>query len=182
METIVEMLGGKLLSYGVSGFALLMIGFTYYLMKTELKRNEPRSIALKTIWMFMGLVILSTIVVGFFSLPIANKNAELKDEVNELSVGISEMINRLSKYEFAINELAYQLEKKNSTNPPKKPPTLDGKFTLDTSLLSKYVDFSKIKFPETYEAKQLDDVTREKLKKDVRDRLEINQFMLEPEQ
>ena len=71
MENIVEMLGGNLLSYGVSGFALLMIGFTYYLMNSELKREEPRKIAIKTIWMFMGLVLLSTVVVGFFSLPIS---------------------------------------------------------------------------------------------------------------
>jgi len=181
MENIVDMMGGKLLSYGVSGFALLMIGFTYYLMKTELKRDLPRHIAIKTIWMFMGLVILSTIVVGFFSLPIANKNDELNDEVNSLTVDMSKLMGMLTNYEYALNDLAYKLDNVNKPTPT-KPPKYDGKTKLNEKLVAKYVDFSKLATPINYKAVELDEAEKNKLRQDVRYKINANSLKLKAEQ
>jgi len=179
MENIIDTMGGKLLSYGVSGFALLMIGFTYYLMRNELKRDLPRHIAIKTIWMFMGLVILSTVVVGFFSLPLADKNDELNEEVNGLTTDVSQLMEMLTKYEYALNDLAYKLDNVNKTNPT-APPKLHGKKpTLNTTLLAKHVDFSKIIIPKEYKAVNavdLDASKRKELKNAVQYKLSTNQF------
>ncbi len=178
MENVVDMLGGKLLSYGVSGFALLMIGFTYYLMKTELKREEPRQIAVKTIWMFMGLVILSTLVVGFFSLPLANKNEELNDEVNNLTVDMSKLMAMLTKYEYALNDLAYKLDNAKDPSPvgPPRPPRFNGPITLDTSLIAKYVDYSKLTMPKTYKVQEVNASVKDKLKQDVGKKVNLSEL------
>ncbi|WP_452599048.1 hypothetical protein [Pontimicrobium sp. MEBiC01747] len=180
MENIIDTMGGKLLSYGVSGFALLMIGFTYYLMRSELKRDLPRHIAIKTIWMFMGLVILSTVVVGFFSLPLANKNDELNDEVNGLTTDVSQLMEMLTKYEYALNDLAYKLDNVNKPNPTPPPKQDNGKKpTLNTTLLAKHVDFSKITIPKEYKAVKaidLDAAKRKELKNAVQYKLNTNQF------
>ncbi len=175
MENIVDMMGGKLLSYGVSGFALLMIGFTYYLMRSELKRDLPRHIAIKTIWMFMGLVIVSTVVVGFFSLPLADKNEALNEEVNGLTTDMSQLMEMLTKYEFALNDLASKLENGNKTNPTTTPPKYDGKKpALDTKLIARHIDFSKITIPKEYQAvkaAELNDSARKQLKNNVQYKL-----------
>ncbi len=178
MENIVDMLGGKLLSYGVSGFALLMIGFTYYLMKSELKRDLPRPIAIKTIWMFMGLVILSTIVVGVFSLPLAQKNNELNEEVNSSAVDLSKLMVRLAQYEYALNDLLIKLDNAKDPNPknPTIPPKFDGTLMLDTLLIAKYVDFSKVTLPKEYTKEDINKSTRIKLKQEVNNKLNRNQF------
>lgn len=182
MENIVEMLGGNLLSYGVSGFALLMIGFTYYLMNSELKREEPRKIAIKTIWMFMGLVLLSTVVVGFFSLPIADKNEELNQEVSSLTTDMSLLMEMVSRYEYAINDLTHKLED-NSDKPnpnPTRPPKYTGPdMILDTGLLAKHVDFTKYTTPEMYStirANDADESDKEEFKKAVKTKLNTSQF------
>lgn len=109
MDNIVEMLGGKLLSYGVSGFAVIMIGLTYYQMKSEFNREVPRKIVLKTIWMFMGLVMVSTISVGFFTLPIANKNKQLVTETNTQTGDLNYLLNILSEKDKNIKLLETEL-------------------------------------------------------------------------
>lgn len=177
MENVLDIMGGKLLSYGISGFALLMIGFTYYLMKTELKREAPRSIAIKTIWMFMGLVILSTVIVGFFSLPLANKNNELNDEVNALTVDMSQLMVMLTKYEYALNDLAYKLENVSKPNPTKPPKYDKDKFKLNTMLVAKHVDLSKVVIPKTYKADQLNESVRKQLRNDVELKLNTSKFI-----
>ncbi len=111
MNEIIEMLGGKLLSYGVSGFAVIMIGLTYYQMKSEFSREEPRKIVLKTIWMFMGLVMLSTIAVGFFTLPIANKNKQLEKETTTQTGDLAYLLDILAKKDKNIKLLETELAK-----------------------------------------------------------------------
>ncbi len=176
-----DMMGGKILSYGVSGFALLMIGFTYYLMKTELKRELPRSIAIKTIWLFMGLVILSTIVVGVFSLPIANKNEVLNKEVNALTVDMSKLMGMLIKYEYALTNLAHKLDNVNKTN-PKKPPRYNSKKpVLNTKIVTRHVDFSKVRIPKEYKiskAAELSNATRKQLHNAVNNKLNTTHLKL----
>ncbi len=171
MESVVDIMSGKLLSYGISGFALLMIGLTFYLMKTELKRDLPRHIAIKTIWMFMGLVILATVVVGFFSVPLADKNEELNKEVTSLTADMSQLMIMVSKYEFALNDLAFKLEnmsKPPATRPPRNTWT---KPKLNTKLLAQYIDFSKIKTGNAYKGLEHDKAIRLKLKEDVKTKL-----------
>ncbi len=167
MENMVDMMGGKLLSYGVSGFALLMIGFTYYLMRSELKRDIPRNIAIKTIWMFMGLVILSTVAVGFFSIPLADKNEELKKEVNGLTSDMGELMNLITKYEYGFKKVVYTLEKANGRSRSK----------WNRELVTKYVDFSKApKRKKHKKTGELKAPSKERLRKEVKDRLDTDQL------
>ena len=162
-----EMMTGKLLSYGVSGFALLMIGFTYYLMRSELKREVPRNIAIKTIWMFMGLVILSTVAVGFFSLPLANKNDELKKEVNGLTSNMSELMSLITKYEYGYKNVVYKLEKVNGRS--------RSRWTRE--LATKYVDFSKAPKRKKYrKSGEIEAPSKEQLREEVKDRLETDKL------
>jgi len=178
MENIVDMMSGKLLSYGISGFALLMIGLTYYLMKTELKRDLPRHIAVKTIWMFMGLVILSTVVVGFFSVPLADKNEALNKEVDGLTTDMSQLMVMVSKYEFALNDLAFKLEKMSKPPASRPPRNTWKKPTLNTALVAKHVDLSKIKAAKMYKGLKHDKAIRLKLKDDVKAKLIKSQGQL----
>ncbi|CAM1340424.1 hypothetical protein [Tenacibaculum amylolyticum] len=161
-----DILSEKLLSYGISGFALIMIVLTYRLLQAELKREAPRPIATKTIGMFMGLVLIATVVVGFFSVPIANKNDQLSTEVNDLTINISKLLQMLTKYETTINKLSYKIEKLQGKTPPKNPPKVNGTFVLDANILKKHVDFSKIQPAKKYQIQNLNETLRKEIKKD----------------
>lgn len=172
MENLIESLGGELLSYGVSGFALIMIGFTYYLMRSELKREEPRRIAIKTIWGFMTLVLVSTAIVGFFSLPVANKNDELTNEINELTSDMSKLMGLVTQYQYAITRLVKKLEN-NNRNPKPTKPYPGTRPDFDATILNKYFDVSKMLPIKTYKIEQIDELLRKKVKKDAK--LMLNQ-------
>ncbi|MEM8762380.1 MAG: hypothetical protein AAGD88_01115 [Bacteroidota bacterium] len=163
MESL-DLLNGNLLSYGISGFALIMIGLTYFQIRTELKREKPRPIAIKTIWMFMGLVILSTVVVGFFSIPMANTNSRLRSEVDDLTINMGQLTGLLSQYEYALNELAAKLE--GQDNPSTPTPTKPGKFNwgsatmLDKAIIGQHLDLQLLSIPDKIGREQLNDSIR----------------------
>ncbi|MCK8479010.1 hypothetical protein [Psychroserpens algicola] len=186
MDNLLESLGGELLSYGVSGFALIMIGLTYYLMRSELKREEPRSIAVKTIWGFMTLVLVSTAIVGFFSLPIANENDELSAEVNTLTSDMSQLLAMVTQYEVAINQLVETLEDNNvrgDNNPPTRPNTdIRGVLASNPSVF-RYVDYSRIQPVRTYQIQDVNDSistqVREQAERTLRSRSQIHQIPIQ---
>ncbi|WP_282148920.1 hypothetical protein [Algibacter lectus] len=182
MENIIETLGGELLSYGVSGFALIMISLTYYLMRSELKREEPRSIALKTIWGFMILVLISTVTVGFFSLPVASENDKLSSEVNELTSDMSHLIGMVTDYEYTINKLVDILVKngiEGDEKPPVRPnPRFDGSIS-NYEALSKYVDISKIQPIRAYKIEEVNDSISKEVKKEVNNKLKLKNRKLQ---
>lgn len=170
MDNISSVFNGQLLSYGISGFALMMIGLTYYQIRIELNRDEPRKIAIKTIWMFMGLVLLSITVVGVFSVPTANKNEDLKAQVDSLTINISELVTLITNYEYAMNELAYKLDRKTnpktSTHPPLKPPRnikKGGKSALDLVVVGRYFDFKKLNTSNPKKKIKLNDSIRKNI-------------------
>jgi hypothetical protein len=91
---------------------------------------------------------------------------------------MSQLMEMLTKYEFALNDLAYKLDnadKTNPTNPTTTPPKYDGKRpALDTKLIARHIDFSKIAIPKEYQAvkaAELDDSTRKQLKSNVQYKL-----------
>jgi len=167
MGRATELLGGDLLSYGISGFAVIMIGMTYFLMRTEFKRDDPRPIALKTIWMFMGLSFMAMIVVGFFSVPVTHENRMLTEDVNELAVDVSALMAELKRSEFAISQLVDEIK----ADSPSKPDKINPKdsYTLDT-----YVDYSKFIAPKVYSPSELNDSIRKDIKSNAQVLLQQN--------
>ena len=57
----------KILGYGLSGFAFLLMFFTYMLLRQVITKPTQNKMIFKLIWGFMGLSLLFTIVVAVFS-------------------------------------------------------------------------------------------------------------------
>ncbi|GAB4395781.1 MAG: hypothetical protein OHK0053_06440 [Microscillaceae bacterium] len=92
----------KILSYGLSGLAFLLIFMTYSLIASEQKRARPRREILGTIRMFMGLVLLCVVVVGVFGLPAIRNNSLLRQDLDTL---------RLENYRVST---LYQIQQSNN--------------------------------------------------------------------
>lgn len=72
----------KILGYGLSGFAFLLMFFTYMLLRQVITKPTQNKMIFKLIWGFMGLSFLFTIVVGVFSFMTGDykKSALAKNE------------------------------------------------------------------------------------------------------
>lgn len=82
METLKNLDFVQILSIGISGFGFLLILLAFLLISKEQARTgEPRAGILSTIRYFMGLNLVSIIVVGVISLPSISKNGSLKQEL-----------------------------------------------------------------------------------------------------
>ena len=57
----------KILGYGLSGFAFLLMFFAYMLLRQVITRQTQNKMIFKSIWGFMGLSFVLTIIIGIFS-------------------------------------------------------------------------------------------------------------------
>jgi hypothetical protein len=57
----------KILGYGLSGFAFLLMFFAYMLLRQVINKSSQSGMIFKSIWGFMGLSFILTIVIGIFS-------------------------------------------------------------------------------------------------------------------
>ena len=57
----------KILGYGLSGFAFLLMFFAYMLLRQVINKSTQNKMIIKSIWAFMGLSFLLTITIGVFS-------------------------------------------------------------------------------------------------------------------
>lgn len=57
----------KILGYGLSGFAFLLMFFAYLLLRQVISKENASTMIFKSIWAFMGLSFLLTVSVGVFS-------------------------------------------------------------------------------------------------------------------
>ena len=84
----------KILGYGLSGFAFLLMFFTYMLLRQVITRKTQNKMIFKLIWGFMGLSFLFTIVVAVFSFmtgdykktELANNEKMITQQQNGLDV------------------------------------------------------------------------------------------------
>jgi hypothetical protein len=57
----------KILGYGLSGFAFLLMFFAYMLLRQVITKQTQNKMIFKSIWGFMGLSFVLTIIIGIFS-------------------------------------------------------------------------------------------------------------------
>jgi hypothetical protein len=71
----------KVLGYGLSGFAFLLMMFAFLLLRQIISKDkESNRMIFKSIWAFMGLSFLMTIAIGMFSFFVSDyKQTEVKD-------------------------------------------------------------------------------------------------------
>lgn len=84
----------KILGYGLSGFAFLLMFFAYMLLRQVINKSTQNKMIIKSIWAFMGLSFLLTITIGVFSFvtgdykqkELANNEATIKTQQNGLEI------------------------------------------------------------------------------------------------
>lgn len=75
----------KILGYGLSGFAFLLMFFAYMLLRQVINKSTQNKMIIKSIWAFMGLSFLLTITIGVFSFVTGDyKQKELAE--NEVTI------------------------------------------------------------------------------------------------
>jgi len=75
----------KILGYGLSGFAFLLMFFAYMLLRQVISKGSQNKMIYKSIWAFMGLSFLLTICIGVFSFVTGDyKKKELEE--NETTI------------------------------------------------------------------------------------------------
>ncbi|HET6766745.1 MAG TPA: hypothetical protein VFH08_05085 [Chitinophagaceae bacterium] len=157
----------KILGYGLSGFAFLLMFFAYMLLRQAINKSTQNKMIIKSIWAFMGLSFLLTITIGVFSFitgdykqkELANNEATIKTQQNGLEIlnadqkldslvkkGIVEnMMNNPEKAEEAkrahdkiIAELETRLDSSNATPEDKRKfESLKGESVKTLDSLSK---------------------------------------------
>lgn len=84
----------KILGYGLSGFAFLLMFFAYMLLRQVINKSTQNKMIIKSIWAFMGLSFLLTITIGVFSFitgdykqkELADNEATIKTQQNGLEI------------------------------------------------------------------------------------------------
>lgn len=139
----------KILGYGLSGFAFLLMFFAYMLLRQVINKSTQNKMIIKSIWAFMGLSFLLTITIGVFSFvtgdykqkELAEKETTIETQRNGLEIlnadqkldslvtkGIAENImNNPEKaedakkaYDKIIGELGSKLDNSNATPEDKR--------------------------------------------------------------
>lgn len=82
----------KILGYGLSGFAFLLMFFAYMLLRQVINKSTQNKMIFTSIWAFMGLSFLLTICVGVFSYITGDYK---KKELAENAVTIQKQQNGL---------------------------------------------------------------------------------------
>ena len=159
----------QILSLGVIGLGFFLALFSYKLLSTEQKKDEPRPAIIKAIYGFM-LFSISLCIVGFLGetfhnnkgtkdqkvtkIPIKSKSLDEKDEKNDkdMNDGISILGTLLGKYDDRMLELEndtrknilYYLENRNL--PFKRRIELaSGWVTTQLNVAKKHLDDTKYK-------------------------------------
>lgn len=157
----------KILGYGLSGFAFLLMFFAYMLLRQVINKSTQNKMIIKSIWAFMGLSFLLTITIGVFSFitgdykqkELASNEATIKSQQNGLEIlnadqkldslvkrGIAEnMVNNPEKaeeakkaYDKIIGELESKLDSSNATPEDKRKfESLKGETNKTLDSLSK---------------------------------------------
>ncbi len=73
----------KILGYGLSGFAFLLVFLAFMLLRKEQDKPEPRKLIIQTIQMFMGLCLILSLAVGIISVPISSNNSQLQGYIQD---------------------------------------------------------------------------------------------------
>ena len=139
----------KILGYGLSGFAFLLMFFAYMLLRQVINKSTQNKMIIRSIWAFMGLSFLLTITIGVFSFitgdykqtKLADNEATIKTQQNGLEIlnadqkldslvkkAVAEnMANNPEKveetkmaYDKIIGELESKLDSSNATSEDKK--------------------------------------------------------------
>lgn len=103
MPTTIEVVPDfvKILGYGLSGFAFLLMFFAYMLLRQVINKSSQSGMIFKSIWGFMGLSFILTIVIGIFSYMTGDyKKTELASNVEtikkqETNIGALTDVNSL---------------------------------------------------------------------------------------
>jgi hypothetical protein len=109
----------KILGYGLSGFAFLLMFFAYMLLRQVINKSTQNKMIIRSIWAFMGLSFLLTITIGVFSFitgdykqdKLASNEATIKTQQNGL-----EILNADQKLDSLVKKAAAE----NMANSPEK--------------------------------------------------------------
>lgn len=71
----------KVLGYGLSGFAFLLVFLAFMLLRKEQEQNQPRKLIVQTIQMFMGLCLILSVVVGVLTVPVMSDNSKKANQI-----------------------------------------------------------------------------------------------------
>jgi hypothetical protein len=109
----------KILGYGLSGFAFLLMFFAYMLLRQVISKSTQNQMIFKSIWAFMGLSFLLTICIGVFSYITGDYK---KKELQENEVTIQKQQNGLEvlKYDQKLDSLVKNAVVTNIENDPAK--------------------------------------------------------------
>lgn len=157
----------KILGYGLSGFAFLLMFFAYMLLRQVINKSTQNKMIIRSIWAFMGLSFLLTITIGVFSFitgdykqtKLADNEATIKTQQNGLEIlnadqkldslvkkaaaenmaNDPEMVEKTKKeYDKIIGELESKLDSSNATTEDKRRfETLKGETNKTLDSLSK---------------------------------------------
>jgi hypothetical protein len=90
MESNIDIV--KILGYGLSGFAFLLLFMAYNLIHTEQKRDgNPRGGIIKLIIAFMSLDIIAIVVVGILGIPALRDNQMLNKNLTVSQQKVDEL-------------------------------------------------------------------------------------------
>src|SRR5678815_3995390 len=112
----------KILGYGLSGFAFLLMFFAYMLLRQVISKSTQNQMIFKSIWAFMGLSCLLNICIGVFSYITGDYK---KKELQENEVTIQKQQNGLEvlKYDQKLDSLVKNAVVTNIENDPAKETT-----------------------------------------------------------
>src|SRR5215203_2674982 len=135
----------KILGYGLSGFAFLLMFFAYMLLRQVISKGSQNKMIYKSIWAFMGLSFLLTICIGVFSFVTGDYK---KKELEENETTIQNQQNGIDKanatpedkkkFNDLANETTKTLDSLNRSDLPHDTKVrLTDKYIIQTGELSK---------------------------------------------
>ena len=109
----------KILGYGLSGFAFLLMFFAYMLLRQVISKSTQNQMIFKSIWAFMGLSFLLTICIGVFSYVTGDyKKKELAENVETIKTQQGGL--EVLKYDQKLDSLVKNAVVTNIENDPAK--------------------------------------------------------------
>lgn len=106
----------KVLGYGLSGFAFLLMFFAFMLLRQVISKDkETNNMIFKSIWGFMGLSLIMTLCIGLFSFfvqdykqqQLADSNAIISEQKGKIGILVDDK-QRDSLMTEAITSKAYE--------------------------------------------------------------------------
>lgn len=158
----------KILGYGLSGFAFLLVFLAFMLLRKEQDKPEPRKLIIQTIQMFMGLCLVLSIAVGVISIPISSNNSRLQQVLQDGTVIATQsanaeksannlatraLSNNLSALDISNSEkdIASRLDSIDEMVSENRPEDEASQLAVDKLKASLQSDFIKLKTPNQNE-------------------------------